>query len=93
MATKIYKYSGGRSIEVIERNPADGGASGACMRDGACQFTGTLFQCVTHWKNDGDEMAAAHARLLLAAINSQAQPRIEARNARRSFFNRGRSGR
>jgi hypothetical protein len=73
---------------MLPPDPAIGGACGAVMVSGICRFEGTLLQCLNYLKDLGDEMAALHARLYLAEMQSSANPRVKRANDRRSFLYR-----
>jgi hypothetical protein len=92
MATKVYRYEPGHVIEALPADPAKGGACGAVMVSGICRFEGTLLQCLIFLKDLGDEMAARHARLYYAEMQSRANPKVVRANDRRSFLNRRRIG-
>jgi hypothetical protein len=88
MLSRIYRYPSGHSIEVIERDPALGGATGAVMFNDICRMQDTLFCCLRYVAEQGDAAAAKQLRLYVAAMNGEAQPRLVRKNARRRFFNR-----
>jgi hypothetical protein len=92
MKTKSYRYERGHTIEVLGHRAEIGGIAAAAMCDGQVLFEGTLFQCVMALKNRGDEMAARHARLIMAASQSDAQPGVRRKNDKRSFLARKRFG-
>jgi len=82
MASNVYMYGKGDSIEVAGPCSALQGARAAVMQNGRCTLEGTLLECLQFLSAQGNEQAAQHARLFVASMRKVRDDRKRFRSRR-----------